>query len=286
MLDAAVDTVLNSGYVHGTPSPERRRELERDQLDALIRRELNLIGGIDNGLEPPIDDAEDRRRAVEHRLGATAYARGLAAEGLTPTAHLRMLAETMLAERAYRRFVTDRAVVTDDEVRAAYGARPDRWIEPESVHLGHILLELSPSAPPGAVEGRAAEAEGIVRDIEAGEPFAVMAERHSDDMYRIKGGDLGWVHRGRLLPELETAVWGAAPGAVVGPIRTSEGFHIARVLARRDARRMPFDEVAPMARQLMEKERLERVEDEWYGGLRRRHPVEVFDPALHDPGPP
>jgi peptidylprolyl isomerase/peptidyl-prolyl cis-trans isomerase D len=47
-----------------------------------------------------------------------------------------------------------------------------------------------------------------------------------------RGGDLGWVGKGRMVPEFEKAMFAAKPGQVIGPIRTPYGVHIIKVHAR------------------------------------------------------
>ena len=99
-------------------------------------------------------------------------------------------------------------------------------------------------------------------------------------MYRIKGGDLGWVHRGRLVGAVEDAVWSAEVGVLVGPVRSSEGFHLARALERRDRRQLSLEEAAPMIRGQLEERNLAELERRWYDGLRKRYPVIIEDPKL------
>ena len=282
MLDDAVSQALNKGYYHRRLTPERRRALETEQIQELIRRELNLFGAFERGMELPLDEAESQRSEIERRLGKDAYEAALAGAGMTRADHARAIAETLLAAQAYQRFVVAPSTVDEDEVREAFAAAPDRWRMPESAHLLHILLKAAADADATRVVAVNKRAGELVQRLQDGEDFGALASEHSEDRYRIKGGDLGWIHRGRLVGPLEDAVWSAEIGEVIGPIRSDEGFHIAKVVERRPPRQMEFAEVAPMLLDEMTKEKLEATEAAWFGGLRERHPAVILDPDLRE----
>jgi parvulin-like peptidyl-prolyl isomerase len=285
LLDDAVQNELNTGYYHRSKlSPEKRLKLERDAVDKLIRRQLNILGGQDRGMELPLEAAEQSRQAIEERVGSDAYEKMLSSVGMSRENHRRALAETLLSDQAYHRFVTVPAAISDKDVDQAWKADSTRWRVPDSVHLEHILLKVPPEASAEVWQGREEEAQDLAERIRKGEDFAMLAGEHSDDMYRIKGGDLGWIHRGRLIEPLESAVWSAEPDTFLGPLHTSEGYHLARVLDRRSQRQMPFAEAEPMLRKELEQNRLAELEKSWYDALRTKYPVKFLDPRLQQEG--
>jgi peptidyl-prolyl cis-trans isomerase C len=279
-LDDAVNQALNANYFHGRMTTERRRELERTQIEVLIRRELNILGGLGNGMVLPDTAAVRSRTEIEGRLGTEQYEAALAKAGMSREDHTRALAETLLAKRAYEKFVQEPAGVSEEEIRTAFEKAPEHWRMPESAHILHILLKVHPLADEESKTRIRVEADGLMERLAAGEDFGSLAAEYSQDMYRIKGGDLGWVHRGRLVEALENVVWEAEVGKVVGPIRSEEGFHLIKVLGRRSARPMEFSEVEPMLREQLEKKKLDAAEASWFGPLREKNPVVYMDPAL------
>lgn len=279
-LDDAVQELLNSRFFHRTVAGERLLELQRDQLQALVNRELNLLGGLDRGMKLPMDEAEKQRAALAARLGAATYKQSLKARGWSQSDHARLLAERLLAERAYQRFVFDPSKATDAEVKAAFLANPAPWRLPEALHIEHILLKVAPDAGKETWSAREGEAAKIVTRLKGGAQFADLASQMSDDPYRVKGGDLGWIHRGRLIEPLESAAWKGKVGDLVGPLRSTEGWHIMRIAEHRAERAMSVDEVAPMLRKQIEDQRRKTLEETWYEELRRRHKVVILDPEL------
>ena len=78
--------------------------------------------------------------------------------------------------------------------------------------------------------------------LEAGEPFETVAKEVSDTDAE-KGGDAGWTSRTDLDPLLGLEAFSAPLGEVRGPIRTKFGFHLIRVLERREAPNPRFSTV-------------------------------------------
>jgi parvulin-like peptidyl-prolyl isomerase len=62
----------------------------------------------------------------------------------------------------------------------------------------------------------------FVAGIRAGEDFTKIAQENSMAGTKERGGDLGEVSRGELLPELDREVFNSAAGAVIGPIFTGK----------------------------------------------------------------
>ena len=71
--------------------------------------------------------------------------------------------------------------------------------------------------------------------IESGEDFEVLARSNSEDKSSaIKGGNLGWITPGDLLPEFEEEMNLLAPNEISAPFQTDFGWHIVQVLERRN----------------------------------------------------
>lgn len=279
VLDRAAQQSVSATYFHKRLDAETLLQVSKARLDEMVRRELAALAASDAGIPIPVADARKRCAEVEKQLGAKAYAESLHYNGWTRDQHIREVGRTLLAEEAYRRFVRIPSAVADADARKAYDAAPSRWKMPESVRVQHILIR-----PSGLGVDRGAEAEARAASVAArvlkGEDFAKLAAEFSADDYRVKGGDLGWVHRGRLVPEVDAVLFAREPGSVPAPVRSNEGWHVLRVLERRPARQLTFDEAEPQLRMELEKQRLEATEASWFASLRKKYPVTIFDPSL------
>ncbi len=98
-------------------------------------------------------------------------------------------------------------------------------------HTRHILIHTNEVTSDEDARGRL---ERLKQRIEGGDDFSLLARSHSDDKgSAIKGGDLGWVNPGDLLPLYEEEMAKLDEGGLSEPFRTEYGWHLIQVLGQR-----------------------------------------------------
>jgi peptidyl-prolyl cis-trans isomerase SurA len=102
--------------------------------------------------------------------------------------------------------------------------------------------------------------------IAGGEDLAELARSHSDDKATAaKGGDLGWITPGDLMPKFEEVMNSLTPGAVSDPFETPFGWHIVQVIERREQ-----DDTGEILRAKARAAiRKRKIEEEYQAWLRR-----------------
>ena len=82
--------------------------------------------------------------------------------------------------------------------------------------------------------GKALDKIGMIKEsLKAGEDFAVLAKKYSEDGSARDGGDLGWTTRGSFVPEFDAAAFQLEVNEVSDIIETEYGYHIIQLLERR-----------------------------------------------------
>ena len=194
------------------------------------------------------------------------------------------------------RFLAD-IEVTEADVEARYRENPERWMTPESVDLAYIMVRLEELAAEvevseddlrayyesevsreperflGLERRKAAhilltsdDAEERIKElrarIEAGEEFAAVAAEDSEDPgSAARGGDLGWVERGMMVPAFEDALFAMESGTVSEPVRSEFGWHLIRLEEVEQSGGASFDEVRD---DLLAEYRSRQAEDRYY----------------------
>ncbi|MGA7294856.1 MAG: peptidylprolyl isomerase, partial [Terriglobales bacterium] len=155
--------------------------------------------------------------------------------------------------------------ITDQQLQAYYDQHRDEYRVPEEVKVAHILIK-TPIPAPGAKEDEKAvaaaraKAEDILKQLNAGADFAKLAEKYSEDPGSAKnGGELGWIGRGRTVPEFEKAAFSLAKGQTSGLVKSSYGFHIIRVEDKQEAHLKPFAEVKSEIETKVKQQQTERA---------------------------
>ena len=120
--------------------------------------------------------------------------------------------------------------LTRQEVERYHREHLDKYASTEKVRARHILI--SPSDPSPEADRQAREqAEALLSRIRAGEDFATLARRYSDDpATKPEGGDLGYFGRGAMLDAVERAAFSLKPGEVSDVIKSEVGYPILRVM--------------------------------------------------------
>lgn len=119
-------------------------------------------------------------------------------------------------------------VVTDDEVKKYYSENPE-------YRTAHILFRVR--AQPSKNEALAAQKKAL--EVYEGlkskpDKFAELANKYSQSSTAPNGGDMGFQPAIRMAPEYFRAIKGKADGFITPPVRTQFGYHIIKVLAKKD----------------------------------------------------
>jgi peptidyl-prolyl cis-trans isomerase D len=131
--------------------------------------------------------------------------------------------------------------VTDQDLQAYYDQHRDEYRQAEQVKVTHILIKTPLPGPDGKVDEKGVEAarkkaEDVLKQVKAGGDFAKLAGQYSDDPGSAKnGGGLGWIGRGRTVPEFEKAGFSLPKGQTSDLVKSSYGFHIIRVEDKQEA---------------------------------------------------
>jgi parvulin-like peptidyl-prolyl isomerase len=175
------------------------------------------------------------------------------------------------------REVRSGVMVLDADMRRYYQEHRDRFALPEEYTLSQILLQPRSSADPAAARARARE---IFTLLKQGETFEDMALRYSEGPNASRGGGLGLVRQGELLPAIERAIANLEPGGVSDPIDTSEGIHIVRVEEKKPKQFRPYEAVKMEIQGLVFQQKSEDVFQAWLANLKNKAYIEVkFEPA-------
>ena len=151
------------------------------------------------------------------------------------------------------------AQVSPDDLRGYYNDHQDQYRVPEEVKVSHILIKAPAAGPDGKVDEKGVaeaqkKAEDILKQLKAGAKFEDLAKKYSEDPGSGKqGGELGWIGRGRTVPEFEKAAFSLPVGQLSDLVKSSYGFHIIRVEEKHEPHLKTLDEVKaeiePLVRQ-------------------------------------
>jgi peptidyl-prolyl cis-trans isomerase D len=175
--------------------------------------------------------------------------------------------------------------VTDQDLQTYYDQHREEYRVPEQVKVSHILIK-TPLPAPGAKEDEKgiadarAKAEDVLKQVKAGGDFAKLAEKYSDDPGTAKtGGDLGWIGRGRTVPEFEKAAFSLAKGQTSDLVKSSYGFHIIHIEDKQAAHVKTLAEVKSEIEEKVKQDKTARATEATANALLSQARTAGFDQA-------
>ena len=233
-LRARLDSALGQLQRQGMSSPPRN-VLEKQVLERLVMDKVQLQQARDMGLR--IDDAQLeqalQRIAAGNNLSLAQFRAVLEKDGIAFASFREEIRAEITIARLREREVESKIFISDGEVDNYLASASVQGGTEEEYQLAHILLRAPESASPEQIQKLRAKAEQMLDRSSKGEDFAQLAAAYSDAPDGMKGGNLGWRSLDRLPTMFAEAILKLKVGEVSPVLRSSNGFHLIKLLAKR-----------------------------------------------------
>ncbi len=252
---------------------ENKRGLLNRMIDDLLMEQQSRKAGIvvrDEDVNNAINDMLRRRNVSRDELW-----KALEREGITVEAYRKGIRDQLMRIRIVQREIKSKVAVSDEEIGEYYRKHRADYEGKEAVRIKQILLILPKDALPPVRERLRADAETIHRRLFAGEPFDQISANHSQGPAANAGGDIGYIERGIILPEVESVAFSLPLNQISPVIESPIGFHIIQVIDRRGAGIKSIELVREEIREKLDMEKVEKKFEEWLMALRAKSHVEI-----------
>jgi peptidyl-prolyl cis-trans isomerase D len=178
------------------------------------------------------------------------------------------------------------------DLQAYYDAHRDQYRVPEQVKVSHILIKTPLPGPDGKVDEKGvaeaqARAADLLKQIRNGANFEELAKKYSEDPGSAKeGGSLGWVPRGRTVPEFEKVAFSLPKGQISDLVKTSYGFHIIRVDDKQEAHLKTLEEVKDQIEPILKQQKAQQISQKEADDLAQGATTKGLDAAAAAEGIP
>jgi len=208
--------------------------LERQLLERMIMDRVQMQFARETGLK--VDDAQlDQaitKVAANNKLTPQQFKAALEKDGVNYAAFREEIRGELTMVRLREREVDSKIVISDGEIDM-YLANQASTGGGEEYHLAHILLRAPESASPEALQKLRLRGEQALKRAREGASFAELTATFSDAPDALQGGDLGWRPIDRLPQLYAESAARMQPGDVSDLLRSSAGFHILKLVAKR-----------------------------------------------------
>jgi peptidyl-prolyl cis-trans isomerase D len=149
---------------------------------------------------------------------------------------------------------------TQQEIQQYFNMHQSEYTVPEQARSRHILIKVAPGADAKTDAAAKAKAEGLLKQIQGGANFADLARKNSEDSSKDQGGELGFFKRGATVPEFEKALFGQKISDTQ-IVKSQFGYHILQVEERQTAHSQSIDEVQPVIKATLIRQKAAAAEE-------------------------
>jgi len=212
---------------------------------------------------------------AKNNISMETYLKKLAAEGNSLESVKKEIKGQMLRMKLLRREVQSKILITDEEIGEYYDKHRQEYEGKEAVRIKQIFLPAPVDAGKMTRENTKEQARQLRERILKGEPFEMIAAQYSKGPAAAQGGDIGFVERGVILPNVEKAAFDLSAGQISDVIESEIGFHIIAVVDKRGAGLKPLSTVRYEIKAKIEDEKVAKKYDEWIEDVRKKSFIDI-----------
>ncbi len=262
-------------------APERER-IEKHYRGEELRRRLQMLEamGLTRMIERRLQLQEAKVRSVDVGDQEVKLAlKQLIQQGENldekDPASLKNVRDQLTLLKVVDREVRSGVMVADPEMKRYYQEHRDRFALPEEYTLSQIFFRGRTADDMDDLRAKARETMSLLKK---GESFEDLALQYSDDPTGSRGGRLGLVRQGELLPAIERGVANLVPGGISEVIESPIGLHIVRLDDKKPKAFRPYEEVRQEIQALVFQQKSEDMFQTWLAELKNRAYIEIkFD---------
>jgi peptidyl-prolyl cis-trans isomerase SurA len=275
-----VVAVVNDEVI--TMSDLQRESLKRpagtDQrltLEDMIDRKLQMVAAKRNGMEVTDRELADAMADIMKRnnMDNKQFEEALAREGLTLEQYRSEFREQMTMSRLFNKFIRTGLSVDEKEIREHYDRNLGQFSLPEEIRIRLLVVTVPEKALSAQIIEARDKAAALMARIGKGEDFIRLIRENSGSPTAAQDGDLGFMQRNQVIPEIEEAAKDLKPGQYAGPVKAADGFYIIRVEEVRTPVK-PFEKVKDEIQKMLYEQKMENTYRAFLQSLRSEAHIE------------
>ena len=215
-----------------------RAELARQVLERLITDKAQLQLARESGIRADDNAVEGAVQTVarQNQISVEELRQRLRADGIAYSQFQSDLRDELMVSRLRQREIEPKVIVSELEIdqflREQEGKAGASSLE---LNLAQILVPVPENASAAQVATLQAKAQQVADRARAGTDFTALVNEVSDAAARATGGQMGLRSADRYPPLFVEATSKLSTGGIAGPLRSEAGFHVLKVIEKKQA---------------------------------------------------
>ena len=241
MLDREIDRLMPKTFFHSTVTDEKLKSVTKEALDELIEKELLFQHAKENNITVTTDELKKQEDAIIKSFNSKdSFLKALKRVNLTQKEFKQELIKDISLEKLYNKEI--KVTYTQEDLKKYYENNKYKFKAPEKIRVQQISIQIDPTDPKSKEKSQKLIKE-IVEKLKKGESFADLAYNYSNDMSRIKGGDMGLIHKGRIDSRIEKVAFSLDINKTSDIIELDTGYFLVKVTDKKPSVQLKFEDV-------------------------------------------
>ncbi|HCG98411.1 MAG: hypothetical protein A2074_03850 [Candidatus Aquicultor primus] len=251
----------------GEQGEQAKVQFRNQVLDQMIEMELLMVEVNKRGIKVTDKEIDAKLKELMKDYGLKEQAEleaALKQQNMTLVQFKKELADRIQIEKLGDQ-VTKDVKASSKEVKEYYEKNKASFAVKDQVQVAHILVQDE------------AKAKKILADVQAGADFSKLAKEHSiDPGSKDKGGEMPMTDKDQFVPEFAAASWTLEPGQISDIVKTTYGFHIIKMIAKKDGGEKAFNDIKDEVEEQMLSPKKQEVFGKWLDELKAKAKIDRY----------
>jgi peptidyl-prolyl cis-trans isomerase C len=246
-------------------------------LENLISRELLYQESRSKGIKIDPQATETQLKALKQRFPNKAdFKKALSDIKLTEKTLQTRIERDLAIQELVNSQIVPQINISKADNQAFYKDHPEYFKQPEQIKASHILIKLETQSDESQQRQAKKKIEEIQQKLKDGQDFSELAKNFSEGPSNVKGGDLGYFSRGKMVPPFEEAAFALKPGEISDIVQTQYGYHLILVTDRNPEKIINYEDVENKINQYLKQEKVKQEVELYVNKLRDTAEIKTF----------
>ncbi|HET6331501.1 MAG TPA: peptidyl-prolyl cis-trans isomerase [Holophagaceae bacterium] len=199
-----------------------------------------------------------------------------ASVGISLDEFIKRQKQTSLQQQVLGREVYSKIAVEDSELQAYYQQHLTEYAQPSRFRARELVIAKGATA--ADTEASRAKMAEVQKALAGGAKFEDLVKEDSTAASKDTGGDLGWMQKGLLQPQIEQAAWALKAGEVSPLLETDKDLILLQLIAKEDDRHQPLAEVKDKILEKVQEPKAKNAVERYLQDLRTRANIRYMVP--------
>ena len=246
-------------------------------LENLISRELLYQESRSKGIKIDPQATETQLKALKQRFPKEAdFKKALSDINLTEKTLENRIERDLAIQELVNSKIAPQINISKADNQAFYKDHPEYFKQPEQVKASHILIKLETQADESQQKQAKKKIEEIQQKLKNGQEFSELAKNFSEGPSSVKGGDLDYFSRGKMVKPFEEAAFALKPGEISDIVQTQFGYHLILVTDKKPEKIINYEDVENKINQYLKQEKVKQEVELYVNKLRDTAEIKTF----------